>query len=264
MDTENKKNEKDIDAEIPADLTARGGEADASEREVDAQIVGEAKQEKTKAQKFWSIFGIVVKWFFVSILLFIIIGNIVCLIKQRVKKELVPTFCGFALVSVISDSMYPTLVRYEDIFLLKHESSYKVGDIVTFINSDGAAVTHRIISIDAEGKYVTKGDYFYNSQDDEHLTNEDIIGRSVLIMKGAGKTLEFFQSAAGILVLVITGLILIELPYAIKAIKENSEKKRLQARLNELEAEKLDESAEIAADEVKHNADQSEKKTDGK
>lgn len=197
-------------------------------------MADETLTTENKSKKVWSILGTVLKWLALSFLVFVIVGNIVCLIKQRVKKQLVPTFCGLGLITVETGSMYPTIVPYEDIVLIKTQKNYKINDIVAFVNENGEAVTHRIVDVDDFGLYITQGD-FNNTEDSKHLTNKDIFGKSVWIMKGAGRTLSFLQSPGGIVTMVIVGLIVIELPFAIKSIKENRERKKLKAQIEELE-----------------------------
>lgn len=88
-------------------------------------------------------------------------------------------FFNFKIYIVTSGSMYPTLKTNELIVvkLKDNKSEYKVGDIITYCDSD-IVVTHRIIEISNNLIY-TKGD-FNNTKDIEPITTENIIGKVLM------------------------------------------------------------------------------------
>ena len=79
--------------------------------------------------------------------------------------------------------------------IVQAEASYLVGDVVAFVNDGGINVVHRIVEITEEG-FVTQGDN--NSfQDREFITDEDIVGRAVLVLPYVGFTILFLKTPAG-------------------------------------------------------------------
>lgn len=86
----------------------------------------------------------------------------------------VPAVFGYQIYEVQTGSMDPTLPVKSLILSEKVENptDLQKGDIITFINSDGMTVTHRIVEVvdqDGEVGYRTKGDNAANSIDPEVL-----------------------------------------------------------------------------------------------
>ncbi len=225
--------------------------------QLEIEQVSELKPAKSKASNVLVIIGNVIKWIILAILVLIVIGNVVCIYKMRVKNEQVPTFLGFANVEVIGNSMYPTL-EIGDIIIIFKSGNYKVGDIVTFVDSVGVVVTHRVVEVREDGTYATAGDYT-GSEDPQFLTNNDIVGKVILTLSGFGNVVRFFQSIWGILILIAIGFLIIELPYIINAISESVEKRKLKKQIEKKEAEQ---SGIVAGEDasVKENVSREEQK----
>ena len=225
--------------------------------QLEIEQVSELKPAKSKASNVLVIIGNVIKWIILAILVLIVIGNVVCIYKMRVKNEQVPTFLGFASVEVIGNSMHPTL-EIGDIIIIFKSGNYKVGDIVTFVDSVGVVVTHRVIEVREDGTYATAGDYT-GSEDPQFLTNNDIVGKVILTLSGFGNVVRFFQSIWGILILIAIGFLIIELPYIISAISESVEKRKLKKQIEKKEAEQ---SGIVAGEDasVKENVSREEQK----
>lgn len=85
---------------------------------------------------------------------------------------------NFKLFIVASGSMEPTL-KVNELIFVKSQKEYRIGDIITFYDETlGATTTHRIVDIDTNGEITTKGDY-NNTEDDNKITNEKIIGKVI-------------------------------------------------------------------------------------
>ena len=86
---------------------------------------------------------------------------------------------GIQALTVSSNSMMPVFQK-GDLIIIKEEKEYKVGDIVTFKDSSGNLVTHRIIE-KCENAFYTKGDN-NNTKDEEKIDNFQIIGKVVYLI----------------------------------------------------------------------------------
>ena len=86
---------------------------------------------------------------------------------------------GIQALTVSSNSMMPVFQK-GDLIIIKEEKEYKVGDIVTFKDSSGNLVTHRIIE-KCENAFYTKGDN-NNTKDEEKINNFQIIGKVVYLI----------------------------------------------------------------------------------
>jgi len=98
-----------------------------------------------------------------------------------------PQVFGYQLYRIESGSMDPTLKV--GALILSHSppnaSELKKDDIITFINSDGKTITHRIIEVvssaDGSVSYRTKGDNPINSPDNDLVLPQDI--QAVFVVK---------------------------------------------------------------------------------
>jgi len=98
-----------------------------------------------------------------------------------------PAVFGYQIYRIESGSMEPTLPVGS--MILSHNpkdsSSLKKDDIITFINSDGLTVTHRIVEVvvseDGFVHYRTQGDNPINSPDAELVSPEMI--QAVFVLK---------------------------------------------------------------------------------
>ena len=191
------------------------------------------KKPKKSAKEVWGIVGTVVKWVLIGLCALLLVSNVVCMIKMK-NGNPVPTFLGVGSAKVVTRSMEPTIMVGD--VVIAHKSSYKVGDVITFIDTDGKPVTHRIIEITNDGKYATKGDYIGNSADANFKDNNEIVGKVIATLPKFGYFLDFLKSGWGIALLVIVAIILVELPALIDFIRKSIEKNKLTKQINALEA----------------------------
>lgn len=91
------------------------------------------------------------------------------------------------IVAVESDSMKPTFVR-GDILLLQGTATYEVGDIIVFSPEPGRTpVVHRIVAINEDGTYQTKGDANASQLPFERrIRKEQVHGKVILILPALG------------------------------------------------------------------------------
>ena len=123
----------------------------------------------------------------------------------------VPSLFGIEILSIQTESMYPTLEPGDLIFdrRVKDTSTLKIGDIITYwtvIDGERVLNTHRIFQIYDGGNYriyETKGD---NNEAEDPLTvhEAEIVGRyNGKRLKGAGKVFDFLQTSKGFLIVVV-------------------------------------------------------------
>jgi signal peptidase I len=109
---------------------------------------------------------------------------------------------------VTTPSMYPTIPPGSEIFV-SHEQTYHVGQVIEF-HANGLTWAHRIIKINSNGTYVTKGDNPQNAPDVfvPALTQQDIVGAVThaprwigfpeLIIKHPGYGLSWLRAELGV------------------------------------------------------------------
>jgi signal peptidase len=90
-------------------------------------------------------------------------------------------------------SMSPTIAPKSAVIIEQHH--YHVGQVVTF-TENGLTVTHRLISINADGLITTKGDA-NASVDPWHVPKSQIIGGVVTTMPEVGYWLVYLKSPVG-------------------------------------------------------------------
>ncbi|MFD2629431.1 signal peptidase I [Oceanobacillus kapialis] len=114
-----------------------------------------------------------------------------------------PSLFGYQLMNVLSDSMDPIFHAGDMLVLSDDVNDVKGGDIITFKQSDGTFVTHRVISEQTteQGRlFETKGDA--NNVADEGLVQEDeIYGSYSFHIPMAGSVVMFLKSPSGWIVL---------------------------------------------------------------
>ncbi len=152
-----------------------------------------------------------------AVLCAVLLVNIWMLVQQTVLKREAPEVLGYSQYIVTSGSMEPSMSP-GDLILVKSQESYGLGDVVTFRDSRGETVTHRIVG-GVSGQFITQGDA-NNTEDGELLPPERILGKLRLVLPGAGGVLMFLRSPLGILVLLVVGVLLIKLPDWIGTAKD--------------------------------------------
>ena len=106
-----------------------------------------------------------------------------------------------------------------DIIIIKSSPQYLKNDVVTFEDHQQRRVTHRIVDIQNNNHFVTKGDA-NRSTDIENITSKQILGKVFLIIPRLGYLVSFSKSSVGFLVFIVIPGILIITSESIK-IKQN-------------------------------------------
>lgn len=154
----------------------------------------------------------------ITALLFVVVGlNVWMAVQQAVLHRDLPEIFGYSQLVVTSGSMEPTFSA-GDVIVIKEKDRYEPGEIVTFRDVAGALVTHRIVGT-SEGQFITRGDA-NNTEDKELLPPGNIVGALVFDLPVIGNLLLFLKTPLGLVLLIVGGILLIELPALVGAVQK--------------------------------------------
>lgn len=149
--------------------------------------------------------GTAVKIVLIVLIVLLLFYNVIMLFGKFVLKQDKPTFFGIAFSVVTSGSMEPT-IKVHDVIVTKSQSSYEVGDVITFFDSArNEYVTHRIV-LKTQEAYTTKGDA-NNGQDAFSVPQSAVVGKVVGNLGGVGKVVQFLQSPLGFFCVIAVGAV---------------------------------------------------------
>ena len=119
------------------------------------------------------------------------------------KKEIV-TINGYVAFDVVSGSMEPTIHIGDMIIVDTKIKKYKKGDIVTYYDSEGSLVTHRILSINKK-EMITKGDN--NNIEDKPVAVKNIVGKFVYKVPKGQRIISSLKSPLIMTLILINGVL---------------------------------------------------------
>ncbi|MCD8376934.1 MAG: signal peptidase I [Oscillospiraceae bacterium] len=169
----------------------------------------------------------------------------------------VPSFFGLRVLSVQTESMYPT-INAGDLIIDKgvsDPSTLEVGDIITYwtvIDGERVLNTHRITAIYDGGGYLifaTKGD---NNTSEDSLTvhESEVVGRYWVRIGGLGKAMDYLQTSTGFLICILIPVFIFFLYHLIQFFRTLFEYQNVKNRLKyELERGELEDVAAQADQE---------------
>ena len=107
-----------------------------------------------------------------------------------------------------------------NIEIIEDTKDYKIGDIITFMHEeDTIPTTHRIVGIDEDGNFVTKGDN-NNTGDTLPVTMDEIYGEKVLVIENFGLFLDWIKNGGGLIYVIAFIVIIGAGIYVIKKVKQ--------------------------------------------
>lgn len=182
-------------------------------------------EEISKQIKIEKTIRKILKTIILAFLGMLLIINLTMLYQTQVKHEEIPRIGGISVFNIVSKSMEST-INVNDLIVIQKCAEEKIqkGDIITYKKQDGAIVTHRIIKITQENGhnvYTTKGDN-NEIEDDEKIKHEQVHGKYLFKIKGAGKFAQKLQENNG---LITVGLMII-----IFIILKNGKDKKKETR----------------------------------
>lgn len=187
------------------------------------------------------------KFLIVKVLLIVVISVIIGFgiytwNSQMIMGSDLPMPLGFGIAEVLTDSMHPT-IKKGDVVIIVPQDEYHVDDIVAFQDGN-MVVTHRIVGVHENGDFITKGDYFENSEDGLPLKEIYIYGKVTKTFEGLGPVVRVIKSPIiSFLILMIAGLLLL---LSTKKEKESDDKdlEKIKEQIAELKGEKAENSPE--------------------
>lgn len=135
----------------------------------------------------------------------IIIFNITLVIKAYFNPNEKPDFLGFKSFVIVSESMEPTIMTGDAIFVREvNPKELKVNDVISFRQGDSVN-THRIVEIiseDGKLKFRTKGDNNQNN-DKDLVPASKVEGKYEFRIKGFGGVIEILKNKITLIVLLL-------------------------------------------------------------
>ncbi len=173
----------------------------------------EPAPEKTKKKFTSKTLNTIVNVFLVVVIVFAAVCTFISFVTTSGNG--VPNIFGIQLLSIQTDSMYPTL-KAGDLAIdtpVKDPSKLRVKDIITYwtvIDGERVLNTHRIENIYDGGGYLifeTKGDK--NTTVDPLTVHEsEIVGKYATHISGVGKVFDYLQTSTGFLLVVLLPVLL--------------------------------------------------------
>lgn len=104
---------------------------------------------------------------------------------------LVPLVTGWRANVIMSSSMHPTILAGDVVVVGPHDGlDLGVGTVITFENSRGTLVTHRIVGLREGGRYATRGDANHVA-DPEPVHPDQILGVGRILVPMIGKPVQW-------------------------------------------------------------------------
>lgn len=184
----------------------------------------------------------VISWFLLALLIliagFLIYYVVAANIYASKGEEFKPKF---AMYTIISPSMEPTINRYDVIFNIRVDdlNTLKEGDVITFISSgvlnEGMTVTHRIVGIvetESGIKFRTKGDN--NIVPDSALVEPgNVLGRTLFKIPQLGRIQSLLATKGGWIFLVLVPALGIVIYDILKIFRLSKVKKKVEQSIED-------------------------------
>ena len=189
----------------------------------------EIKNRNEKIKKIISIFIYI-------IIIPIIVINITLIIKSFIKPNKIPDFIGYKNFVIVSESMEPTIMVGDAIFVKKvPEKEIKINDIISF--HDGECInTHRIVGVSEENgikMYRTKGDN-NRGEDKEKVSYSQIEGKYLFKINNFGNLIKVLQSKVTLAILILLVCLNTYFNYRLKYKRKARREKRKKYEQNNI------------------------------
>lgn len=189
----------------------------------------EIKNRNEKIKKIISIFIYI-------IIIPIIVINITLIVKSFIRPNKIPDFIGYKNFVIVSESMEPTIMVGDAIFVKKvPEKEIKINDIISF--HDGECInTHRIVGVSEENgikMYRTKGDN-NRGEDKEKVSYSQIEGKYLFKINNFGNLIKVLQSKVTLVILILLVCLNTYFNYRLKYKRKARREKRKKYEQNNI------------------------------
>ena len=165
-------------------------------------------------------------------------------VDKFILKSPVPKAFGFATLTIATGSMQGT-IDIGDVIVIRKTDDYKRWDIITFLlPGDKIPTTHRIIAVNPDGSFVTKGDS-NNTEDKTPVTRDMIHGEVVLTVKNLGHFVNWVRMEGWLYIVSLLAIIGIG-GFLLKGSADQSEEDSSDGGSSEDSAENSAESADAS------------------
>ena len=170
---------------------------------------------------------------------------------QNLTGDQMPMPLGFGVGVVVSGSMEPHL-SVDDMIFVVSSDSYNTGDWVVF-QSKGILVVHELISVSPDGKTaITQGTA--NNTPDDPIQMDQIKGRVLFHLDGAGRVVDFMKSPLGTAIVLIIAAFLLIMSYKSEKRSDSEELDEIRKEIERLKAAQQATEADSASSSEKKNS----------
>lgn len=135
---------------------------------------------------------------------------ILIIILFLVASPILPTKNSISTHAVVTGSMEPEIRTGSVVFSHMGTDKLKVGDVIVFTSPENQNVTvvHRIVDVDEDGNFITKGD---NNDKNDNWTvfSENVVGEVFFTIPYIGYLIDWLHTPIGFIVLIVLPAILV-------------------------------------------------------
>jgi len=151
---------------------------------------------------------------------------------ERLVGDSMPMPFGVGVSVVLTGSMEPE-ISAGDLILVAKKDEYRPKQVVVY-QDKGILVVHRVLSVE-DGMVTAKGDA--NNTPDEPIPLERIKGRVIAVVPLVGHLIRMLQTPIGMLMLLGSAILLMELSFRKEKAKDEDELDRIKEEIRRLQAE---------------------------
>ena len=140
----------------------------------------------------------------IDVFLVILIYNVILVMFSCMNKIEQVNIFGYEAYIVTTDSMKPS-ISSGDVVIVKITKEVQENEIIVY-SEDNNFITHRLITKDENGKFITKGDA--NNSEDKPIEEAQILGKVIYIIPKIGIFKRAILSPQ-VLILILTLIILL-------------------------------------------------------
>jgi signal peptidase len=159
---------------------------------------------------------------------------------KRLVGDTMPMPFGVGASVVLTGSMEPE-ISAGDLILVVRKDEYHPKQVVVY-QDKGILVVHRVLSIE-DGTVTTKGDA--NNTPDEPIPLERIKGQVVVVVPLVGHLVSLLQTPIGMLILLGSAILLMELSFRKEKNKDEDEIERIKDEIRRLQADSASPSVPV-------------------